>query len=62
MSRNSYEGVPFGAPFVFAQRENAVGGTGNYEQNTSELRAIYERITNKLRANLLYIENMREYD
>lgn len=27
-----------------------------------ELRANYERITNKLRANLLYEEKMREYD
>lgn len=29
---------------------------------TRKLRANYEQFTNKLRANLLYIENMREYD
>lgn len=40
MSRNRNEGVPKGAPFTFAQRENAVGGT-------SELRANYEQITSE---------------
>lgn len=58
--------MPKGAPFAFYRLNGIMGWMGELSEIKGKfpikLRAIYEQITNNLRAKLLYLEKMREYD